>query len=308
MTQVVKVGESKDTTQPRLWGVLPWKMPDGMDAKKAQVIMRAFIEKTHRHDVLCWALKIPSGTAEMYLQNADTIPKSIAARLPVLKKILMKNPARTLRIMDKISVTDCGHGVSRSDETARVFKLETIAEINSNAAARAGFEFNKKRLERGMSRREVSELCERQMHVTISADSISDYEHRGITPSTKNFFTLCELYGVRPESFGFAGAHGEKIRKWRKETDDKPFVEASRAFGTAVKQARRERGLSLRDLEKQIGTQSSTISYIEIHGGTPGGKYFFKLCEALDLNPAGFGFTGLYGDAVDEWLKNTGRC
>ena len=87
---------------PKEWGVEEWKTPDGMTARRAQVIMRAFVEYTHSVPALSSELSISEVVAEKYLDDWRTIPKGVIYRLPVLVAVLKKSPAKTRQIMRKL--------------------------------------------------------------------------------------------------------------------------------------------------------------------------------------------------------------
>lgn len=207
---------SKESIPPVLWGVIEWETPDGMNAKRAQVILRAFLEKTHRLDVMCYELKVPPATVKLYLDDYNTIPKGIVERLPRLKEAIMRNPARTLGIMDKLGTVDYGNGVKVRDDAVEDVKQKAISELNAEAQGRAGNRFQMEREARGWTFREEVRRLQR-IGVYTYDSNVAKVERIGITPKSLIFFPLCEYYGIDPESFGFVGRYGEKVKKWRKE-------------------------------------------------------------------------------------------
>ena len=69
---------------------------------------------------------------------------------------------------------------------------------------------------RGWTFREVARRLQR-IGVQTYDSNVAKVERIGITPKSLMFFPLCEYYGIDPESFGFVGRYGEKVKKWRKE-------------------------------------------------------------------------------------------
>lgn len=216
MTRVCTV-PSKESVPPMLWGVIEWEMPDGMNARQAQVIMKAFVEKTHCFNVMCYALGVSRAVGDMYLKNEKTIPKGIVQKLPKLQKVLMRNPARTLSLLEKkLAPKNHGYGVTSKDAAVSEYYMRATSEINADAGSRAGYQFEKIRTERGMTTAEVAQILKAQ-GLKIYDSYIAKIERIGITPKSLMFFPLCELYNVRPELFGFVGSYGDRVKAWRKE-------------------------------------------------------------------------------------------
>ncbi|MBO4779798.1 MAG: hypothetical protein J5497_04085 [Selenomonadaceae bacterium] len=214
MTRVCTV-PSKESVPPVLWGVIEWETPDGMNAKRVQVLMQAFIMKTHRLDVMCRILGVPKFTAELYLKDERTIPKGVVYRLPRLKEIIMQNPARTLEILDRFGASDLGSGVKWHDSAVAEVRIQANSEINADAQGRVGWRFQSEREKRHWSIKQLVEKLAEQGVQTYDSN-LCKVEKLGITPKNLLFFPLCELYGVRPEIFGFVASYGERVKKWRK--------------------------------------------------------------------------------------------
>jgi len=214
MTRVCTV-PSKESIPPVLWGVIEWETPDGINAKRAQVLMKAFIEKTHRQDVLCRILGVSRYVAELYLQDWRTIPKGIVERLPRLKQIIMQNPARTLELLNKIGTSDLGDGVKKHDSVVNEVRMMANSELNAEAQGKVGWRFQSEREKRHWSITDLAKRLDERGVVTYDSN-LCKMEKCGITPKNKLFFEVCELYGVRPEIFGFVAAYGERVKAWRK--------------------------------------------------------------------------------------------
>ena len=132
-------GTAKDSCSPMLWGVIPWQMPDGMNAAQAQAIMKAFIEKTHRIDLMSRALGVSTVVGSLYLQDERTIPKSIVWKLPRLEEILKKNPARLLEMLDKErELLRRRRASSIRQQEIAIVSARAAKEINLYAMAKAG--------------------------------------------------------------------------------------------------------------------------------------------------------------------------
>lgn len=142
MTQIVTVAESKDKKPPSAWGVVPWKMPDGMTAETAQAVMRAFVVYTHSEGALCGELHVPKATARVYLERANSIPKRMALRIPRLIAAMKKNPAHMQEIIEQAKSYTPG---------ASVFAIKIAAELNDEAKVRAGKTFREERLHRNLT-------------------------------------------------------------------------------------------------------------------------------------------------------------
>jgi len=78
---------------------------------------------------------------------------------------------------------------------------------------------------------------------------------------------------------------------------------SAKAFGAAVKDARKQLGLTQRELGRIVGGHGTNIKQIENEGCSPRAKYFFPLCEELGLNPYDFDFVGRYKGIIDEWIE-----
>jgi len=225
MTQVAQ-GSTKEQVPPVLWGVLEWQMPDGMNAKQAQVVMRAFVEKTHCFNVMCCALGVNRSVGELYLKDWKTIPKGIVSALPKLQKVIMRNPARTLALLEKkLAPKTYSFGVTSTDGAVTAVYDRATSEINATAQGKSGWTFQAEREKRHWSITDVvKRLGERGVKTYDS--NISKIEKIGVTPKSLLFFPLCELYGVRPELFGFVSAYGDRVKAWRKEKNAQTTQEA----------------------------------------------------------------------------------
>ena len=201
MVQIVTVAESKDKKPPSAWGVVPWKMPDGMTAETAQAVMRAFVMYTHSEGALCGELHIPRATARIYLERANSIPKRMALKVPRLISAMKKNPAHMQEIIEQAKSYTPG---------ASVFAIKIAAELNDEAKVRAGKAFREERIRREMTGRDVGKIC------GVSSSVVIERERTGFTPSMTGFFKLCEAWGIEPEKFGFASNQAALIASWRK--------------------------------------------------------------------------------------------
>ena len=213
----ITTATSKESVPPILWGVLPWKMPDGMNAAQAQVVMKAFIEKTHRIDLMSRVLGVPMIVGKLYLQDERTIPKGIVAKLPRLEEILKKNPARLLEMLDKErELARRRHESAMMETEIEEVSSRAVKEINSYATAKAGRAMQLAREAKGW---ETSEAVARMKAAGIKIyDSyVAKIERIGITPRSMLFFPLCEFWGIEPESFGFVETMRVKIIVWRKK-------------------------------------------------------------------------------------------
>lgn len=201
MAQIVTVAESKDQKPPSVWGVVPWKMPDGMTAETAQAVMRAFVVYTHSEGALCGELHIPRATARIYLERANSIPKRMALKVPCLIAAMKKNPAHMQEIIKESKSYTPG---------ASGFAIKIAAELNDEAKIRAGKAFREERLRRKMTGRDVGKIC------GVSSSIVTERERTGFTPSMTGFFKLCEAWNIEPEKFGFASNQAALIASWRR--------------------------------------------------------------------------------------------
>ena len=201
MAQIVTGSESKDQKPPSVWGVVPWKMPDGMTAETAQAVMRAFVVYTHSEGALCGELHIPRATARIYLELANSIPKRMALKVPRLIAAMKKNPAHMQEIIEQAKSYTPG---------ASGFAIKIAAELNDEAKVRAGKTFREERLRRRMTGRDVGKIC------GVSSSIVTERERMGFTPSMTGFFKLCEAWNIEPEKFGFASNQAALIASWRR--------------------------------------------------------------------------------------------
>lgn len=201
MTQIVTVSEPKDKKPPSAWGVVPWKMPDGMTAEIAQAVMRAFVMYTHSEGALCGELHIPRATARIYLERANSIPKRMALKVPRLISAMKKNPAHMQEIIEQSRNYTPG---------ASGFAIKIAAELNDEAKVRAGKAFREERIRREMTGRDVGKIC------GVSSSIVTERERTGFTPSMTGFFKLCEAWNIEPEKFGFASNQAALIASWRR--------------------------------------------------------------------------------------------
>ena len=201
MVQIVTVSEPKDQKPPSAWGVVPWKMPDGMTAETAQAVMRAFVLYTHSEGALCVELHVPRATARIYLERANSIPKRMALRIPRLIAAMQKNPAHMQEIIEQAKSYTPG---------ASGFAIKIAAELNDEAKIRAGKAFREERIRREMTGRDVGKIC------GVSSSIVTERERTGFTPSMTGFFKLCEAWNMEPEKFGFASNQAALIASWRR--------------------------------------------------------------------------------------------
>lgn len=201
MAQIVTGSESKDQRLPSAWGVVPWKMPDGMTAETAQAVMRAFVMYTHSEGALCGELHIPKATARVYLERANSIPKRMALKVPRLIAAMKKNPAHMQEIIEQAKSYTPG---------ASGFAIKIAAELNDEAKMKAGKAFREERIRREMTGRDVGKIC------GVSSLIVTERERTGFTPSMTGFFKLCEAWNIEPEKFGFASNQAALIASWRK--------------------------------------------------------------------------------------------
>lgn len=201
MAQIVTVSESKDQKPPTAWGVVPWRMPDGMTAETAQAVMRAFVVYTHSEGALCGELHIPRATARVYLERANSIPKRMALKVPRLIAAMKKNPAHMQEIIEQAKCYSPG---------ASGFAIKIAAELNDEAKIKAGKEFREERLRRRLTGRDVGKIC------GVSSSIVTERERTGFTPSMTGFFKLCEAWNIEPEKFGFASNQAALIASWRR--------------------------------------------------------------------------------------------
>lgn len=201
MTQIVTVAESKDKKPPSAWGVVPWRMPDGMTAETAQAVMRAFVMYTHSEGALCGELHVPRATARIYLERANSIPKRMALKVPRLIAAMKKNPAHMQEIIKESKSYTPG---------ASGFAIKIAAELNDEAKVRAGKTFREERIRREMTGRDVGKIC------GVSSSVVTERERMGYMPSMTGFFKLCEAWGIEPEKFGFASNQAALIASWRR--------------------------------------------------------------------------------------------
>lgn len=201
MAQIVTVSESKDQKPPSVWGVVPWRMPDGMTAETAQAVMRAFVVYTHSEGALCGELHIPKATARIYLERANSIPKRMALRIPHLIAAMKKNPAHMQEIIEQAKGYTPG---------ASGFAIKIAAELNDEAKMKAGRCFREERIRREMTGRDVGKIC------GVSSSIVTERERTGFTPSMTGFFRLCEAWNIEPEKFGFASNQAALIASWRR--------------------------------------------------------------------------------------------
>jgi hypothetical protein len=201
MAQIVTVSESKDQKPPSAWGVVPWKMPDGMTAETAQAVMRAFMMYTHSEGALCGVLHVPRATARVYLERANSIPKRMAMKVPRLIAAMQKNPAHMQEIIEQ---------ARNYTPVASGFAIKIAAELNDAAKIKAGRCFREERIRREMTGRDVGKIC------GVSSSVVTERERTGFTPSMTGFFKLCEAWDIKPEKFGFASNQAGLIASWRR--------------------------------------------------------------------------------------------
>lgn len=190
-------------------GPLKWQMPDGMNAERAQRIMRAFVEYTHSVPALCSELQISTIVAEVYLQNACQIPKGIVPKLARLTKIMRQAP----RKMRECFVTADAKGapvLTKADE-----KILSFVEQNKSGQVRFAEAIVTRRKALGLSRKQV---CHK---LALGAEYLAKIEAQGATPLAKPFFKLCEFYHIDPEIFDWVGACEKKVRQWRTSRGEK---------------------------------------------------------------------------------------
>lgn len=78
---------------------------------------------------------------------------------------------------------------------------------------------------------------------------------------------------------------------------------AARAFGQAVKEARKELGLKQAQLASAMGLKRNAVAYAESKGISPYSGNFFAYCEYLGLEPEEFDFEGEAEAIVRQWRK-----
>jgi hypothetical protein len=210
MTYVIKsLAKEKDYAPPSTWGALKWQMPDGMNAEKAQRIMRAFVIYTHSIAALCGELQIPEYTARTYLCNAAQISKSVVYKLPRLEQVLSRNPALVTEIYKHIDEEEFTPPMLISQKGVPNFRLQ-----NMEASERVASKFALTRRALGMTSEEVAQ------EAGIKPADVMKAERVGLTPKAKPFFPLCEVYHIDPEIFEFVGDCGRRVESWRKSRGD----------------------------------------------------------------------------------------
>ena len=215
MTQICTGSTSKNA--PMYDGPIRWQMPDGMDAVRAQKIMMAFVDYTHSIYALCGELNVPTGTARLYLTNSDTIPKGVYWKLDGLLREMKKNPARMLEIMQDVHKTGRSRYLppeERLDEYGAPLS-KTITDLNADARGRTGKALQEARNARGLTIKEAAERMT-AAGINVSEKYLWDLENRGMTPSCRRFFPVCEFYNLDPGKFMFTGIFGQHIKNWRK--------------------------------------------------------------------------------------------
>ena len=213
----ITTATSKEQVPPILWGVLPWKMPNGMNAAQAQAIMKAFIEKTHRIDLMSHVLGVSTLVGSLYLDDERTIPKGIVDKLPSLEEVLRKNPARLLEMLDKEreQARRRHESVRMGNEVAEV-SARAAKEINNYAMAKAGRAMQNAREAKGWETYEAAGKM-KEAGIKIYDSYVAKIERIGITPRSLLFFPLCQFWGIEPESFGFVEASRNRILEWRRK-------------------------------------------------------------------------------------------
>jgi len=78
---------------------------------------------------------------------------------------------------------------------------------------------------------------------------------------------------------------------------------AARAFGQAVKEARKELGLKQAQLASAMGLKRSTVANAETRGSSPYSSTFFAYCEYLGLEPEEFDFEDEAEEIIKQWRK-----
>ena len=215
MTQICQGSASKSA--PLYDGPIRWQMPDGMNAARAQKIMMAFVDYTYSIYALCGELNIPTGTARLYLTNSDTIPKGVYWKLDKLIRKMKKNPSRMLEIMQDIHKTGRSRYLppeERFDEYGAPLS-KTITDLNADARGRTGKALQEARTARGLTIKEAAERMT-AAGINVSEKYLWDLENRGMTPSCRRFFQVCEFYNLDPGKFMFTGIFGQHINDWRK--------------------------------------------------------------------------------------------
>ena len=192
---------------PSAWGVLVWETPDGMNAAKAQAIMKDFVASTGGLYELCTELNIPTATAQIYLTNACQIPKGVAWKLPRLKARIKLGAAQ--------AQADISRYLPKEPEP-----IKSFVTLNTEAGRRAAQLFSRSRAVSKIPLMKAAKIAK------VTPEVLSKQEASQITPKAKAFFPLCELYKIRPESFGFVGAMETIIKSWRMKqaTDDKKIT------------------------------------------------------------------------------------
>ena len=78
---------------------------------------------------------------------------------------------------------------------------------------------------------------------------------------------------------------------------------AANRAGAAIRRARLERGLTQAEVAASLGLAAPTFNHFELFGVSPRSRFFFQVCELLNLNPESFGFVGIQHRTITNYLN-----
>ena len=192
--------EPKEPSKPAYsWGVTPWTTRDGMTPEKAQQIIQRCVDRVQNEAFCARFLGVGDKAIGVYLKNAQSIPRGVGEKVMRLHAVCQTMPQQrkpTKRELERFA------------EEEQLFL--TVSERNSEACARAGRMVADARTRAGMTIKATIEK------IGMTGYELKHIESRGVTPFSRLFFPLFELFGLNPEDCGFCGGKGEAIKRWRR--------------------------------------------------------------------------------------------